>query len=70
MVWYFNFCAPTLPNDPTINFHRHFQTGCLMGLLIIYVVVHIYYKICKSEMVIEKTAEEHQQSRFFWLFRS
>lgn len=46
MTWYFNFCAPTLPNDPTINLHRYFQTGCLAGLLVLYVIVHLYYKMC------------------------
>lgn len=46
MAWYFNFCAPTLPNDPIINLHRYFQTGCLMGFMVLYIVVHIYYKMC------------------------
>ncbi len=46
MAWNFNFCAPHLPNDPTINFHRYLQTGCLAGLLLIYVLIHAYYRIC------------------------
>lgn len=45
MPWYFNFCAPHLPNDPTINFHRYVQTGCLIAFLAIYVIIHIYYKL-------------------------
>jgi hypothetical protein len=54
MTWYFNFCAPTLPNDPVINLHRHFQTACLMTLMIFYIIVHIYYKICQPHPVLQK----------------
>jgi hypothetical protein len=46
MAWYFNFCAPTLPNDPTINIHRNVQAGCLAGLLLVYLLIHMYYRIC------------------------
>lgn len=45
MTWYFNFCAPTIPNDSTINFHRGFQTAELITLMIIFVLYHTYYKI-------------------------
>ena len=54
MALVFNFCAPHLPNDPTINFHRLAQTGALMGFLVIYMVVHAYYKIYGSEPSEEK----------------
>ena len=46
MTWFINFCAPFLPNDPTINFHRYVQGACLLILTLIYLVTHIYYKIC------------------------
>ena len=46
MVWFINFCAPFLTNDPTINFHRYLQGGILLLLTVIYAVAHIYYKIC------------------------
>lgn len=49
MPWYFNFCAPHLPNDPTINFHRYFQTACLMALLFIYALIHAYYRLYGPE---------------------
>ncbi len=49
MSWYFNFCSPHLPNDPVINLHRYVQTGTLAAFMLIYVIVHIYYKICKQQ---------------------
>lgn len=54
MPWYFNFCAPHLPNDSTINFHRYVQTGCLLAFLAIYVIIHIYYKLFGSDPNEEK----------------
>lgn len=54
MPWYFNFCAPHLPNDSTINFHRFVQTGCLVGFLALYVIIHIYYKLCGPDPQEEK----------------
>lgn len=44
MVWYMNFCAPFLPNDPTINFHRTFQAFILVLYSLLYACLHIYYK--------------------------
>lgn len=49
MVWYFNFCAPALSNDPTINFFRLFQIGVLLAMFVIYVIVHAYYLMCGPE---------------------
>lgn len=46
MTWYFNYCAPVLPNDPTINFHRYFQCGALILVYILYICLHIYYQMC------------------------
>ncbi len=46
MAWYFNFCAPSIPNDVTINFHRGFQTGELMILMILFAIYHTYYRMC------------------------
>ena len=43
MTWYMNFCAPFIPNDPTINFHRYFQTATLAVYTLIYGLIHIYY---------------------------
>lgn len=48
MTWYMNFCAPFLPNDPTINFHRYFQAALLALYTLAYAILHIYYKICSS----------------------
>lgn len=55
MAWYFNFCSPHLPNDPTINFHRYAQTICLMDFLVIYMLVHTYYKIYGPDPNADKT---------------
>lgn len=55
MAWYFNFCSPHLPNDPTINFHRYAQTICLMGFMVIYMIVHIYYKMYGSDPNAQKS---------------
>ena len=46
MVWYFNFCAPVLPTDPTINFHRLFQAGALILVFVLYFFFHVYYLMC------------------------
>ena len=44
MAWYMNFCAPFLPNDPTINFHRHLQAALLALYTLAYALLHFYYK--------------------------
>ncbi len=38
-----NFCAPFMPNDSTINFHRYFQVAVLTLYSIFYLVLHTYY---------------------------
>jgi len=38
-----NFCAPFVPNDPTINLHRYFQTSLLAIYSLVYGLIHIYY---------------------------
>lgn len=43
MTWYIDFCAPFMPNDPAINFHRFFQTSLLAAYTICYIVLHAYY---------------------------
>ena len=55
MVWYFNFCAPTVPNDPIINQNRVIQSACLMGFLIFYICIHTYYKLFAPDPL-----EEHE----------
>ena len=45
MTWNFNFCAPSVPNDPSLEFHRTFQISALLVLLLIYVIIHTYYFI-------------------------
>jgi hypothetical protein len=44
MPWYMNFCAPFLPNDPTINFHRRVQASLLALYTLAYAILHFYYK--------------------------
>jgi len=44
MAWYMNFCAPFIPNDPTINFHRYAQVTLLLLYTIAYAILHAYYK--------------------------
>ena len=44
MAWSMNFCAPFLPNDPTINAHRYFQACMLLLYTLIYALLHAYYK--------------------------
>jgi hypothetical protein len=39
-----NFCAPFLPNDPTINFHRYLQASLLALYTLAYAILHFYYK--------------------------
>lgn len=43
MTWYMNFCAPFIPNDPTINFHRFVQGILLLLYSLMYAGVHFYY---------------------------
>lgn len=45
MAWYFNFCAPHIPNDPTINLHRLVQTICLLVFLVLCCAIYVYFKI-------------------------
>lgn len=45
MAWYFDFCSPYVPNDPVINFHRKFQAGEIIILMIMYMAVHTYYRL-------------------------
>lgn len=54
MTWYMNFCAPFIPNDPTINFHRYFQGALLLLYTIAYAFVHIYYKFWGPDSQIEE----------------
>lgn len=62
MAWYFNFCAPALPNDPTINFNRYFQTGCLAVFMFLYLIVHVYYKIYGPDLLEEKEVKSESNS--------
>ena len=54
MVWYFNYCAPAFPNDPTLNFHRLFQTASLILVFVLYFFFHIYYLMCGPEPLEEQ----------------
>lgn len=54
MTWYMNFCAPFIPNDPTINFHRYFQGALLLLYTIAYTFVHIYYKFWGPDSLVEE----------------
>lgn len=45
-TWFMNFCAPFIPNDPTINFHRLIQSALLLAYTLFYATVHIYYLYC------------------------
>ena len=45
MPWNFNFCSPHIPNDPVITLHRRLQIGSLIGLLIFYMIIHMYLKL-------------------------
>lgn len=54
MTWYMNFCAPFIPNDPTINFHRYFQGALLLLYTIAYAFVHIYYKFWGPDSLVEE----------------
>lgn len=47
--WYMNFCAPFLPNDPTINFHRLVQAVLLLSYTLFYVAVYLYFLYCGPE---------------------
>ena len=67
MAWYFNFCTPSIPNDPTINLHRYFQTGCLIIFIFIYSIVHIYYKMCGPDLLEEK--EVNSESKYISEYR-
>lgn len=49
-----NFCAPFIPNDPTINFHRYFQGALLLLYTIAYAFVHIYYKFWGPDSLVEE----------------
>lgn len=58
MTWYFNFCAPTIPNDSTISFHRGFQTGELIVMFLIFAVLHTYYKLCGPSPLSTESSDE------------
>jgi hypothetical protein len=47
--WPVNFCAPFLPNDPTINFHRLVQSSILLSFTLFYISVYIYFLLCASQ---------------------
>ena len=49
MAWYFNFCAPTLPNDSVIAFHRGFQTAKIIVMLLMFSLYHTYYKFISND---------------------
>ena len=38
-----NFCAPFMPNDPTINANRYIQVGILAAYSLLYALVYLYY---------------------------
>ena len=42
-TWFINFCAPFLPNDPTINTHRVLQSSILLAYTLLYAALHAYY---------------------------
>ena len=50
MNWYFHFCSPAFPNDPTIQFHRKFQLSILVTILIVYCCFYIYYYLVNPEL--------------------
>ena len=54
MVWYINFCAPFMPNDPTLNFHRYFQVALLASYTLVYTFIHAYYLFCGPMPLAEK----------------
>lgn len=54
MTWYMNFCAPFIPNDPTINFHRYFQGSLLLLYTIAYAFIHIYYKFWGPDSLVDE----------------
>jgi hypothetical protein len=62
MTWYFNFCAPAIPNDATINFHRGFQAAELMTFMILFALYHTYYKLCGPDLLSETNKEEIRSS--------
>ena len=62
MTWYFNFCAPTIPNDSTISFHRGFQTAELIVMFLIFAVLHTYYKLCGSSPLSTESSDESENN--------
>ena len=48
MTWFMNFCAPFIPNDPTINFNRYVQASLVAAYTLAYGIIHFYYKFCQS----------------------
>ena len=46
--WFINFCAPILPNDPTLNFHRNLQACLLLAYTLCYAALHLYHTICAA----------------------
>ena len=48
MTWFMNFCAPFIPNDPTINFHRYVQASLVAAYTLAYGIIHFYYKFYQS----------------------
>lgn len=43
-----NFCAPFIPNDPTINFHRYVQAALVAAYTLAYGIIHFYYKFYQT----------------------
>lgn len=59
MTWYFNFCAPFIPNDPTINFHRYVQVALLVIYTLCYAAVYTYYH-CWGPMPLESDSANNK----------
>lgn len=44
MTWFMNFCAPFLPNDPTINANRYLQASLLTVYTVGYLILLYYFR--------------------------
>lgn len=63
MPWNLNFCAPFIPSDPTIEFHRLAQTALLILYFLLYLAVHSYYKFCAPKLLSHTASEKSTEKK-------
>lgn len=48
-MWYLNYCAPFLNNDPIMKIARYILLSDLLVLFLMYIAILLYYQ-CSSKL--------------------